>query len=70
MSASSHNDAILPILRLITAAEPHEAGQWVMAETICLAIGELHRRSPRQTAEFVDAVASRIASGERGVRGG
>lgn len=60
-----HNAAILPILRLITEAADSQASQWVLLETLCLAIGKLHGCTPRQTAEFVEAIAERLASGKR-----
>lgn len=62
--ADEHNASILPALKIITAvgAEQH---QWVLMETLVLALGKLHGRTPRQTAEFVDAIAQRITSGER-----
>lgn len=65
MSSEAHNAVILPTLRLIVEAAPVESDQWVLLETLCLAIGKLHHRTPRQTAEFVEVVAERLASGAR-----
>ena len=52
-------------MRLITEAAPKEADQWVLIETICLAVGLLHGRTNKQLAEFVDTVADRITQGKR-----
>ncbi|MDZ7895353.1 MAG: hypothetical protein U5M50_10570 [Sphingobium sp.] len=68
MSADSHNAAILPLLKLIIHHGADEADQWVLIETLCLGIGRLHQRTPRQTAEFVETIAHRLASGEREAR--
>ena len=61
----SHNAAILPCLRLIVEAEPSEAGQWALLETLCLGIGRLHGRNDRGIATYIETMAERIASGER-----
>lgn len=66
MSASeAHNAAILPMLRLITDHAKTEADQWVILETLCLGIGKLHGRSPRDTAIYIETMAERLATGER-----
>lgn len=65
MTAEAHNAALLPLLRMIVEHAPTEAGQWVILESLCLGIGKLHGRTPRQTANFVEAVAERLASGDR-----
>ena len=49
MSAESHNAAIFPVLHAISRHSTDEAEQWVLIETLCLAIGHLHQRTPRQT---------------------
>lgn len=66
MTASdAHNAAILPMLRLITDHAETEADQWVLLETLCLGIGKLHGRSPRDTAVYVETMAERFTTGER-----
>jgi hypothetical protein len=66
MNASeAHNAAILPMLRLITDHAKTEADQWVILETLCLGIGKLHGRSPRETAIYIETMAERLATGER-----
>jgi hypothetical protein len=64
-NSQAHNAAIFPLLKAIVEAEPDEAGQWVLLETLCLGIGRLHGRSDRDTAEFIDAMSERIATGAR-----
>lgn len=64
-SADAHNAAILPIMKMIVAAEPEEAGQWVLLETLCLGIGKLHGWTPRQIAVYVESMAERFATGAR-----
>lgn len=64
-ATSAHNQAIYPLLKLLTRAAQTEAQQWVILESLCLAVGKLHSRSPRQTAEFIEAMAERLATGER-----
>ena len=64
-AARAHNAAILPMLRMITDHAENEAAQWVVLETLCLGIGKLHGRTPRQTAEFVEAISERLTTGER-----
>lgn len=66
MSAQDHNEALLPILRRIADASRDEAGQWTILESLCLGIGRLHGRSARETAVFVETMAERLATGERG----
>ncbi len=65
MSAAKHNAAILPLLERITDAAPTEAEQWVLLESLCLGIGFIHGHDERATAEFIETMAERIASGER-----
>lgn len=66
MNASeAHNAAILPMLRLITDHAKTEAEQWIILETLCLGIGKLHGRSPRDTAIYIETMAERLATGER-----
>ncbi len=60
-----HNAALLPMLRLITECASTEQAQWVILESLCLGIGKLHGRTPRQTAVFAEAIAERLATGER-----
>lgn len=62
---TGHNAAVGPALFTIVEAAPTEAGQWVILESLCLGIGLLHKRTPRQTAEFIEAMAERIATGQR-----
>ena len=66
MTASEkHNAALLPMLRLITTRAATEPDQWAILESLCLGIGKLHGRTPRQTAEFVEAISERLTTGER-----
>ena len=66
MSASDrHNEALFPMLKMLTQAADTEAQQWVILESLCLGIGKLHNRTPRQTAEFIEAIAERLTTGER-----
>ncbi|MDR2857568.1 MAG: hypothetical protein LBV50_06945 [Novosphingobium sp.] len=65
MSTDRHNAALLPLLRMIVEADPTESGQWVLLESLALGIGKLHGRTPRQTAEFVEAMAERFTDGSR-----
>jgi len=60
-----HNAAMLPLLKLITAHASTEEGQWIILESLCLGIGKLHNRTPRQIAVFVETMAERFATGER-----
>lgn len=60
-----HNAAMLPLLRMIVQHAGTEPSQWVILESLCLGIGKLHRRSARETAEFIEAMAERIATGDR-----
>ena len=64
--AIEHNIAIRRLLPILVEACDDEAAQWVLIESLCVGIGLSHGRNPRQTAEFVEAVAERIASGARG----
>lgn len=66
MSTTGYNAAIRQALRAIVENAPTEAEQWVILESLCVGLGLLHGRTPRQTAEFIDALAERIASGARG----
>jgi hypothetical protein len=59
-----HNDALLPLMELIIF-DNSEAQQWVIMESLCLCLGRFHGRTDRQIAEFVETIASRIATGER-----
>jgi hypothetical protein len=65
MSSEAHNAAILPCLKLLVEAAQSEADQWILLETLCCGIGKLHQRTARQTAEFIDLMSERIATGER-----
>lgn len=60
-----HNEAMLPMLRLIVDHAPNEAAQWVILESLCLGIGKLHGRSIKETAIFIETMAERLATGER-----
>lgn len=60
-----HNAVIFPLLKMLTSHATNEPEQWVVIESLCLAIGKLHNRTPRQTAEFIDAMADRLTTGER-----
>jgi hypothetical protein len=60
-----HNEAMLPMLRLIVDHAPNEAAQWVILESLCLGIGKLHGRTAMQTAVFVENMAERLVTGER-----
>jgi hypothetical protein len=64
-ASNAHNAAILPMLRLITDHAETEANQWVLLETLCLGIGKLHGRTPRDTAVFIETMAERLVTGER-----
>ena len=61
----SHNAVLFPMLKLITQAAGTEEGQWVILESLCLGIGKLHNRSPRQTAIYVETIAERLTTGEK-----
>lgn len=61
----AHNEALLPLLKLIVAAAPDEVSQWIILESLCLGIGRLHGRTPRENALFIELIAERIATGER-----
>ncbi len=63
--SEQHNAALLPLLQIVTNSAPGEAGQWVILESLCLGIGKLHNRTPRQTAEFIEAMAERLTTGAR-----
>ena len=63
--SNSHNAALLPILRLIAEHAPTEEAQWVLLESLCLGIGKLHGRTPRETAVYVETIAERFTTGER-----
>lgn len=65
MSHEAHNAALMPVLKLVTTAAPQESDQWILLESLCLAVGLLHKRTPRQTAEFIELMAERISTGER-----
>lgn len=65
-SSERHNAAIVPLMRMLIAAAPDEAGQWVLLETLCLGVGQLNGRTPREAAIFVETMAERLVSGERG----
>lgn len=60
-----HNEALLPMLKMIIAAAPTEEAQWVVLESLCLGIGKLHGRTPRETALYAETIAERLATGER-----
>ena len=60
-----HNKALLPLLRTLCDYETDEARQWVIIESLCLGVGKLHGRTPRDTAEFVEAIAERLTNGAR-----
>jgi hypothetical protein len=64
--ALEHNQAIRPLLKMLLESGEDEADQWVLIESLCVGIGLINGRTPRQTAEFIEAVAERIASGVRG----
>lgn len=63
--SQKHNEAMLPLLRMIVDHAPDEASQWVVLESLCLGIGKLHGRNEFDTALFVENIAERIATGER-----
>jgi hypothetical protein len=63
--SEAHNAAMLPLLQLVTSHADGEAAQWVILESLCLGIGKLHHRTPRQTAEFIEAMAERLTTGAR-----
>ena len=60
-----HNQAMLPIMRLIVEHAATEADQWVIIESLCCGIGNLHGRNAKATATFVETIADRICEGER-----
>ena len=60
-----HNEALLPMLRLIVEHAPNEAAQWVILESLCLGIGKLHGRSAKETAIYIETMAERLVTGER-----
>lgn len=64
-ASDQHNAVIYPLLKLLAEHAATEPEQWVILETICLGIGKLHDRTPRQTAEFIEAMAEHIATGAR-----
>ena len=61
----AHNAVLLPLLRLIVDHADTEPVQWVILESLCLAVGRLHGRSQRDTALFVETIAERLTTGER-----
>lgn len=63
--ADAHNAALLPLLRLIVDHADTEQSRWVILESLCLGVGRLHGRSPRDTALFVETIAERLTTGER-----
>lgn len=66
LTPSDHHHAVLkPLLAGIIDATTNEAEQWIILESLCLGIGLLHQRPPRHIAEFIEAMAESIASGER-----
>ena len=65
MGSEQHNAAILPMLRMIVDHADTEAAQWVVLESLCLGIGKLHGRTPRETALYVESIAERFTTGER-----
>jgi len=64
-ASEAHNAAILPLMRLIVDHAKDESDQWVLLETLCLGVGKLHGRSPRETAIYIETMAERLATGER-----
>jgi len=64
-ASEAHNAAILPLMRLIVDHANDESDQWVLLETLCLGVGKLHGRSPRETAIYIETMAERLATGER-----
>jgi len=52
-ASRKHNEALLPLLRIVVDSASNEAAQWVILESLCLGIGKLHNRSGRETAEFI-----------------
>lgn len=65
MSAELHNAALLPLLRFLVEHSLDEGDQWVVIESLCLAIGRLHGRNARETAVFVETIAERLTEGAR-----
>jgi hypothetical protein len=65
MSHEAHNAALFPVLKLVTTAATEEADQWIFLESLCLAVGMLHKRDARAIATFIELMAERIATGER-----
>lgn len=63
--SARHNEAIFPLLKVLTSFAETEPEQWVILETLCLGIGRLHGRTPRQTAEFIEVMAERLTTGVR-----
>jgi len=59
-----HNAVLLPALKLIAEGN-NEAQCWVVLESLCLGIGKLYQRTPRQTAVFVENIAERLMEGKR-----
>lgn len=60
-----HNEAIFPLMKAMIGYADTEPDQWVILETLCLCIGKLHGRTPRQTAEFIESMAERLTTGAR-----
>lgn len=60
-----HNQALFPLIKALCSYADTEPDQWVIMESLCLGIGKLHGRTPRQTAEFIEAMAERLATGAR-----
>jgi hypothetical protein len=65
--APGHNAALHPALKAITEHVHTEEAQWVLLESLCLGIGFLHGRQPREIASFIELMAERIVTGERAV---
>lgn len=64
-TSDDHNAALLPLLKLVTSHAHTEPEQWVILESLCLGIGMLHHRTPRETALYIETMAERLATGDR-----
>ena len=65
MSLEEHNTLVPRLLRELVLGTTTEVERWIILESLCLGVGLLHERSGRQTGEFIETMATRIATGER-----
>lgn len=65
ITAAQHNAAIRPLLEHLVSVAPTEPDQWLVLESLCLGVGKMHGLDARGTAEMVELIAERFASGLR-----